>query len=75
MKFNINNYVLVKLTPLGVSWINKYYADLGCQKAPELQYQTDGRVQFQLWELMSIFGTILDNGCDMPFETEIELDV
>ena len=41
----------------------------------ELKYDDEGYSEFQMWHLMSIFGSYLFNGCDIPFETTIKLEV
>ena len=66
MKFNVNNYVRVKLTEVGKNIL----------EAEEIKYLPDeeGFVRFQMWELMQIFGNHMWNGCDIPFETNIGLE-
>ncbi len=82
IKFNINNKVKVKLTPSGILyWIhhNNSYMLIEYQ----LTYQQildkkteDGYWEFQLHDLMSIFGNLMFNGnMDLPFETDIVIPV
>ena len=69
MKFNINNDVLVKLTPAGrgIVLFN------GDEKMSNFKEDKDGHIKIQLWVLMSYFGKHFYLGCNPPFETEIEL--
>jgi hypothetical protein len=74
MKFNLNDYIIVTLTPAGEAAWTKYlyqYADYGSIVPKEVQktYRlSDGKVQFQLWEAMNIFGSDCYNGSKtLPF--------
>lgn len=79
MKFNINNYVKVKLTDKGRKVLeeehNQLYARLGlgdvAYEAPK--EDENGYHKFQLWCLMESLGRHLSLGTDPVFETEIEL--
>ena len=82
--FNINDYVKVKLTQKGKYLYSHQYDEMnkrilksgGTPLTPiELQYDSDGYTEFQLWHLMSIFGEYLFNGCDVPFETTIKFKI
>jgi hypothetical protein len=67
MKFNINEKVKVKLTPKG----NGILRDKG-ENPNDLMKDENGFVEFQLWELMNLFGQQMYNGCtNIPFETTI----
>lgn len=68
MKFNINEKVKVKLTTKGHGILR----DKG-DNPNDLQIDENGFVEFQLWELMSLFGSNCWNGCNIPFETIIEI--
>ncbi len=77
MKFNVNNYVRVRLTEVGKKILlkeyeedKKFYPDLTYRYEPD----AEGFVKFQMWDLMQIFGVHMGNGCDIPFETNIELE-
>jgi hypothetical protein len=77
MKFNINNYVLVKLTDCGRKILDDQHNELKKSlpdAEPLFKLDEDGWCKIQLWELMSIFGGHLFNGCRIPFETTIELN-
>lgn len=67
MKFNVNNYVKVKLTERGKAIMKKE----GVLR--EYKADKDGFSKWQLWELMRVFGNYLFNGCEIPFEMEIEI--
>jgi hypothetical protein len=66
IRFNINNYVKVKLTDYGKSIIanNKYVLT-------HYKEDDDGWSKWQLWELMSVFGDYVSLGREVPFDTEI----
>lgn len=79
MKFNINNEVQVKLTDHGKDIYyhrddelkKKYRQEIIKPKYPEVD--NEGYTKFQLWDLMYIFGKHIHMGCELPFETEIEI--
>ena len=63
MKYNMNRLVTVKLT----------------KKGKEILEYKNIRVQgdiytTQLWELFSVFGAYLYNGCEIPFQKN-EIDI
>lgn len=78
MKFNINDSVMVKLTPFGKALLKiehqnvfdglKRYQPYIPPKEDENGYST-----WQLWVLMQTFGPHIFNGSQLPFETDIEL--
>lgn len=75
-KFNINNYVKVKLTEKGKNIIENYYSNipqLENHSRPLPKEDENGWSKWQMWDLMSMFGDKMFNGCDVPFETEIEI--
>ena len=72
MKINLNDSCYVKLTPAGVE---QYYNHQRQQLIPEQlirhpkRFQTTDWYEFQLWDLMNIFGSTLHLGTRMlPFE-------
>lgn len=81
LKFNVNNYVKVKLTELGKQELKKRYIELSKWypesmkledfKLPEVDEK--GFSKWQLHVLISTFGGITGNGFNPPFETEIEI--
>lgn len=81
IKFNVNDYVHIKLTPLGkkvyLGHYNEYrelsYQPLMKRMPKYTKSEKKGYHKFQLWEIMQIFGEIIYNGCKMPFKTEIIL--
>jgi hypothetical protein len=79
MKFNVNNYVKVRLTDEGRTIIKckrysnpllKGYLDYDDTYPKE---DENGWSMWQMWDLMSMFGDYMYNGCRIPFETEIEI--
>lgn len=66
VKMNMNDPVWVKLTPIGKSVQGV---------ADRLKYSPEilGWSEWQLWDLMSVFGDMIYNGGDLPFETDIAL--
>jgi hypothetical protein len=73
--FNINNYVFVKLTPKGYAIHREHWLPFAGDKYMPPSRDSGGYTKFQLWDLMQVFGTSIYNGCVMPFETEIVLDI
>lgn len=75
MRFNINNYVSVKLTDRGRDIHTNYWRGILPRREPvPAVVEVDGWSRWQMWELMHIFGSHCFNGCDPPFETEIEIE-
>ncbi|MGL5878078.1 MAG: hypothetical protein ACRC2V_09915 [Xenococcaceae cyanobacterium] len=81
MKFNINDYVKVRLTVKGKKYLRErheqLFISLPNSKKPKFKLPTedkDGWSKYQLWVLMGEFGECFQYpGCDPPFETEIEI--
>ena len=77
VRFNCNNIVKVKLTKVGIDIYYHRNDDINEQYQKELikpnmpVIDNEGYSEFQLWELMKIFGKHMYNGCNPPFETEI----
>ena len=72
---NINVTVWVKLTDEGKKLLREHYEShrINASKVPKLYRK--GKVSFQLWDLMHIFGPNLYNGCTVPFvNNEISID-
>ncbi len=79
-KLNINTSVRVKLTDLGVRIWGNYVFLLQNNLIPKslttsktYSHKKGRELEVQLWELMLVFGTYTYNGCELPFETEIEV--
>ena len=81
-KFNINNYVKVKLTDYGVSVLKKHHDARNLESLAlggeglgefELKVDQDGYYVTQLWKLMSIFGNHMFYGGNISFETNVIL--
>lgn len=76
---NINDYVLVRLTPSGEQqWAARWRRSFP-EGVPEAiqksQRLSDGRVRFQMHELMNTFGASCYNGSrELPFvNNEVEI--
>jgi len=83
MKFNVNEYVRVKLTPKGIQILKN------AQEARQKQFpavrtfetfrmpevDSEGYTKYQLWDLMDTFGNFVGPGLELPFETEIDIPV
>jgi hypothetical protein len=71
MKVNVNQEVRIKITPFGMTIIeaDPYLAISYFHKKED----KDGWTTWQLWEIMRDFGFYMDNGKEVPFETEIEI--
>lgn len=83
MKFNVNDYVKVKLNEKGINiylernqhlrdMMSKYYNHEYVVKPPKID--EEGFTKFQMWDLMQLYGPYLGLGMDLPFETEILLE-
>lgn len=66
--FNLNEYVYVALTEAGKKYLALHYAEFK-ESFERLNHTppTD-RSEFQLWELMQIFGPYMHLGMQVPFE-------
>lgn len=84
MKFNINNYVRVKLNDRGKEILKREYEKMVADNPRLTQFESfkefklpkedeDGWSKWQLWSLMETFGGYISLGCVVPFETEIEI--
>ena len=75
--YNINSPVWVKLTPLGHELHRKFWIEAlkgsSIENAiPVLATDDEGWTKFnEMWDVMSIFGCHLYNGCKSPFATNI----
>jgi hypothetical protein len=76
IKFNLNDYVKVKLTDKGKEMLKKYYKSESLDWL-DGDHEGDGWYRFQLHALASIFGEELHFGScsQLPFETGIYLKV
>ena len=75
--YNINSNVWVKLTDHGKEIYKKFWEEAlkGSaieQSTPVLKTDDRGWTEFQMWDLMCIFGCHLYNGCKTPFETNVK---
>ncbi len=83
MKYNLDDYVGVKLTKRGREIYKEFYDNLVKDMSDDakkriLNYEPlkddEGYLKLQLWELMNIFGRNLITGAETPFEEkEIKL--
>lgn len=67
--FNVNDSVRVKLTDKGKAWAMK---DGGPSNPYRKQIEADGWSEWQLWELMQVFGSKMGNGFNLMFETAMQ---
>jgi len=80
MKFNINNYVRVRLTETGkkelIRQAKKFRKDFPSVKNTYIlpKEYGGGWSRWQLWTLMDTFGSVMHMGFDPPFETDIEME-
>ena len=78
MKFNINNYVRVKLTEKGKQKLKKDYESFRKvnpylrEYAPPVE-DAEGYSKWQLWCLMEKLGKHISLGGVVPFDTEIDI--
>ena len=80
MKFNINGYVKVRLTPNGKAILRQNYDRDTALIDPEYVVpfalpaeDGNGWSTWQLWVLMETFGPSISIGMNPPFETYIEI--
>lgn len=82
--FNINEKVRVKLTPYGSSVYGSYIESIDYAGQEDLlgyahekaKPDANGYNQFQMWQLMAIFGEHMYNGAENVFEKNIiEIDI
>lgn len=74
VKYNINNYIYIKLTDYGKQLIIKEYGCSYFEACVESNKQENGYYKLQCHEVMRYFGEHLFNGCEMPFETTVYFD-
>ena len=80
MKFNVNDKVRVRLTDRGRTIHRNAYESLR-RDVPSLSpyrpptEDQDGWSDWQLWYLMREFGASMFNGCEVPFQTTIDIVV
>lgn len=79
MKFNVNNYVRVRLTSYGKEILRKQFDEMH-EKFPSAfrefalpKEDSEGWSEWQMWYLMEKFGDYIRLGGDVPFETEIDI--
>lgn len=75
IKINANDEIMVRLTDKGRRILQKNHEKLfaGLHHPYKPPDEVDGWSTWQLWRLMQEFGAHLHNGCDVPFETEMQL--
>jgi len=72
--FNLNNNVKVKITPLGQSIREKFYASYGIKARP-LDKDSEGFTEMQLWQVMQIFGEHMHFGLpEQPISCHILIE-
>ena len=80
MRFNVNNYFRVKLTPEGEAILKQAHDEIqpllpeSARKEFELRLTPDGWYRAQAWSIMQDFGPHIGIGMNSPFETEIEIE-
>lgn len=79
VRFNINEYIRVKLTPRGKAIHQALHDELNRRfPGAQLIYRpptedAEGWSRWQAWDLMQTFGPHISMGFDPPFETTIEV--
>jgi hypothetical protein len=76
MKFNINEYVWVKLNDKGREIYLRSFdcIPLEFRRVHLPETDSDGYSRFQMWSFMQIFGSHIGTGFDPPFDTTIKFD-
>ena len=80
IEFNVNRYVYVKLTDIGRDELRRQHEDLRKSFPSLKEYHAEeeddkGFSKWQLHDLMSRLGHMCMIGFDLPFETNIKIDV
>lgn len=70
MLFNINHSVRIRLTEHGRGILERQCPSM----LAHLEEDQDGWSRWQFWVLMQEFGNHVYNGCQVPFETEIDIE-
>lgn len=79
MKFNINNYVRVKLNDYGRQILLEQFLERRAIRPDVfrefnlLQEDNEGWSKWQMWNFMNTFGEYVHLGAELPFEAEIEI--
>lgn len=79
-KFNINDKVKVKLTDYGIAELKGQHDELQLLASSigdfeEPHKDAEGYSTYQAWILFSNLGHLMDWGGEMPFETDILVEV
>lgn len=80
INFNMNDLVLVKLTPFGREMLKKDHDELWNSNNTAYKYQPviedeEGWSKWQMWVLMSFLGKYFAIGCDLPFEMDVKIEL
>lgn len=83
MIFNINDTVRVQLTQKGKNILRERYdnyakslGEIFPPKSFELPKEDDnGFSEWQMWQLFEYFGSNIFLGCELPFNTNIEIPI
>ncbi len=79
IEFNVNHYVHIRLTPLGIEELVKQHAKLKtfCPSLGDFMIpktDSEGWSRWQLHEVMERFGHLMTLGSRTPFETTIKIE-
>ena len=69
MKFNVNNYVKIRITKAGEEALAK-----AGHNHLDFERDEDGWVRLQMWCMMEYFGHAMNMYDDCPFETTIIIE-
>ena len=79
--FNINNYVMVRLTDIGREELKRQAEELR-QRVPAIKHpyslpkeDAKGFSKWQMHHLMSRLGHLCILGCEPPFEVDIKIQI
>jgi hypothetical protein len=78
INFNLNNYVLIQIFPLGWEILEKEYGSdyiKYCIKSYAVDIEGETWYRLQLWQVMNMFGEHIGNGLDIPIGTNIKFDI
>lgn len=77
IKFNINNYIDIKLTDIGRDELKRQHLAFFGDRVPyeSPNEDSEGYSRWQLWDIMNKLGNLLGNGFEPPFMPIIKIEI
>lgn len=78
VEINLNDTCYIKLTDYGRKILKEKYEEFNRDHGDIYKYNpknedSEGWSKWQLWDIMTVFGNVMYNGFNIPFETDIRL--